>query len=1093
MQLTPKVHHPPRSLGVLLAFLTLLFGLIGWASQAGAIVCNNEGDISGKITFLNPEQKVLAVNGLLYRTDADTQIQDAAEAPIDFSALNINDSVRVKFCNTPGAPPVATRIRLTSGNSVECVSVEFVGTIDNINNMEKVLAIARPGAPLKLVKAVSSTLLLNAEGQPIPFETFRKGMSVQVEGCDQPNGNAVAKKIKIQDQPEDGIFVRFSGAIAMKSDENSNLVVAGRMVAVNEATEILNAEEVAIAFADLAVGDFVQVEGITNPAVASATPMMIVAAHKIKVEDTPPPPPLPGVRICGFLSLIGEDGSLVVNDKVVYTDENTKYFGREKQELTIADLAVGDSLCIEAVVQDDDTLLAKAVIKVDRVAREFEIRGRINAIADGVFTVGALAVHTNENTAFLAKDGSELTAADFAVGEIVEAEGIREGDGTHVARKIKKEDGVVPPPACVPSVELSGAIDSVSTEALTLIVTGRLVITEEFTRIRNDRGEVIPFSALEAGQIVKVVGNENEAGDVVACEIRQRLERPGDGDPLPQIRVYGEVKSIDADAKSFVVNETTVVTNEETEYKKRRGEDVAFEDVVLGARVIASGNLQSDGTFLARLVRILNENDDPIETRPIQLHGFVTALDLPTSFTVNRATLLVDGPVEVLAFDGAPAQLTDLQVGDFVNVEAAPAAVIASARIFPPPPPTFIVKKVRIRGAVVSAVDETSKTLQVAGYTVSTNDETEYRRAKEEVITFSDIAVGDLVRVKGEVIADAQILARRIVLLAPAGFSGPIPPYEPPNGDTEDGKPVICARNADNTFGFVQIPEGAFGTETNTLFEIKATVSTNVVDPTMVPQLRLRANNQSQQKAAMLVVDSKADGRYSPTPEGYEYRMLFMPALTPSTAGTNDGWFFSLDLLNFGGENAPLGCVKLESLNTRGISADAIRVEETLLDQSFDATSEGWNSGSAPAAFSSPESGSGINGTLDLAPPDRNSFGFWTYDTEVPVVGGAIYRGRFLIRASSTDAEKVPTIRVRLNLNSFTLASLSVAESVNGGDESPDADGKVYDAYLFVPEPAIEGDTIRASFDVLNFSPENDVDAPVSLDHFTLERVVIAE
>jgi hypothetical protein len=32
--------------------------------------------------------------------------------------------------------------------------------------------------------------------------------------------------------------------------------------------------------------------------------------------------------------------------------------------------------------------------------------------------------------------------------------------------------------------------------------------------------------------------------------------------------VYGEVKSIDADAKSFVVNETTVVTNEETEYKK---------------------------------------------------------------------------------------------------------------------------------------------------------------------------------------------------------------------------------------------------------------------------------------------------------------------------------------------------------------------------------------------------------------------------------------------------------------------------------------------------------------------------------------------
>jgi hypothetical protein len=141
--------------------------------------------------------------------------------------------------------------------------------------------------------------------------------------------------------------------------------------------------------------------------------MMIVAAHKIKVEDTPPPPPLPGVRICGFLSLIGEDGSLVVNDKVVYTDENTKYFGREKQELTIADLAVGDSLCIEAVVQDDDTLLAKAVIKVDRVARELKSAAGSTPSPTASLTVGALAVHTNENTAFLAKDGSELTAADF--------------------------------------------------------------------------------------------------------------------------------------------------------------------------------------------------------------------------------------------------------------------------------------------------------------------------------------------------------------------------------------------------------------------------------------------------------------------------------------------------------------------------------------------------------------------------------------------------------------------------------------------------------------------------------------------------------
>lgn len=1072
-----------------LSALLYLLGLISSTTPVSAVDCSNPQERIGTVTFINLETRVLAVDGLLFATDAQTRIENSLEQVIPFDALQPQNSVRVRFCpppiNTTGGVvlPIATRIRQLS--SPPPCEARAEGPITGVDQHPQ----AAPGLRSltiqgQLVLVEPTTLLVNESNQSIPFDAFLPGLVAEAQGCRVNETTIAARKVVLHVGGNDnGTIVEFHGLIAAKNEEAKSFVIAGKLVLTNLNTQFVDEDGAPLTFNSFSVGNAVEVRGAVLPSGA-------VLAGRIKLEDVSPPPPPPDgtFRICGYLFLVNDDGSVVVAGELITTNEATIVLDREGAEIALEDLVPGDFVCAEGVRQEGGVRLATKIKKEDRIEITLELRGFITQITDLTFRINDVVVRTVAETQYRDKEGNEIARGDFAVGDFVEAYAVhRDGEGL-VARKIQKEDAPSPPEECEGPVELTGAIENLSLEGKILTVSGRLVRVGEQTRFRNELSLPIPFGALAVGDNVKVRGFENEDGSIAACIIR-KLAQDGPGGPDDTIRLYGAVNSVNAEARSFVVRDTTVVTNNLTEYRKRHGELVSFEDVTAGSRVVVRGNRLENGTFLARVVHIINENDDPIERRLIHRRGFVTALDLPTSFTVNRQSFLIDGPVQVFGLGGIPLTLENLAVGDFVNVGAIPRFPPPESLV-PPQPPQLIAKVVVVRGAVVSDIDATSKTLTVAGYNILTNNETEIVRQNVGPIAFEDLTVGDLVSLRGELVDDETFLARRILVLVPPIIGPPVPPFDPPDGDTDDGKPVICARNNVNTFGFISLPEDAFGSAPNTLFEVIAKVSTNTPDRTRVPQLRLRANNKSLQKGSLLVVNSLADGRYSPTPDGYTYRMLFMPALTPEQAAENDDWFFSLDLLNFDPSDDPNGCVRLESLDTNGIDSSRIRVAETLLDQSFDASSEGWNSGSAPEAFSTPVAESGHNGSLDLSPADRNTFGFWTFDTGVEVQGGAIYRGRFLIRSSSADQSQVPTIRVRLNLKSFTLGSLSVVESAGSADESPDAQGKVYDAYLFVPEPPIDGDTIRASFDVLNFS-DDDVDSPVSLDHFTLERIEI--
>ena len=154
--------------------------------------------------------------------------------------------------------------------------------------------------------------------------------------------------------------------------------------------------------------------------------------------------------------------------------------------------------------------------------------------------------------------------------------------------------------------EIEGLVQAIDAGAGTLTVLDQRLGT---VRIQTDADTVvrqgdatISLSDIEVGMRVHVKALAQDDGTFLATEVLLQSEKVGG-----QREVSGTVASIDSSAKSFAVDTggTTigVDTDSRTTYKKRGG-PASFADVVTGASVEVKGILQSDGTVLARQVRI---------------------------------------------------------------------------------------------------------------------------------------------------------------------------------------------------------------------------------------------------------------------------------------------------------------------------------------------------------------------------------------------------------------------------------------------------------------------------------------------------------
>jgi len=154
--------------------------------------------------------------------------------------------------------------------------------------------------------------------------------------------------------------------------------------------------------------------------------------------------------------------------------------------------------------------------------------------------------------------------------------------------------------------EIEGLVQAIDGGAGTLTVLDQRlgairIQTDADTLVR--RGDsTISLLDIQVGQRVHVKALQQDDGSFLATEVLLENENIGG-----QREVSGTVSSVDASAGSFVVDAggttITVETDSRTTYKKR-GSPASFSDVTAGSSVEVKGILQSDGTILARQVRI---------------------------------------------------------------------------------------------------------------------------------------------------------------------------------------------------------------------------------------------------------------------------------------------------------------------------------------------------------------------------------------------------------------------------------------------------------------------------------------------------------
>lgn len=478
------------------------------------------------------------------------------------------------------------------------------------------------------------------------FADLEVGQYVEVEGFYAEDGTLIADEIEADDDGDDDgddgedNEVEVEGLITELTDDG--LTVGGFFFLVTEATEIENDDD-EIAFEDLELGMFAEVEGFTNDAGD-----LIADEIEIEGDDGDDDGDDSDIEVEGTIDDLG-DMSLTVGNYTFFVTEGTEIEGEDDQNLTFADLQVGQYVEVEGFYGDDGTLFASEIDVEDFGDDDIEVEGAIEELGDASLTVLGLTFAVTDDTIIEGDDDEPILFSDLAVGLVVEVHGA-EIDGTLVATRIEVEDDFNNDDE---EVELTAALDAVGDAQI--VVLGRAFQVLPTTPVYGFDDEPIQLSDLEAGDVVEVDARRDADGTLVAL----RIER--DDDPANEIDLEAAVTAVgaatvDVIGITFVVDDATVIVNDDDA-------PATLDDLMPGQRVEVDAIAEESG--VRRALRIEIEDDGQAAGR-VGTTGAGT-FNLPNlQVTYDDTALFVDEA-------GAPFEPASLQSGQAVRVSGSPS------------------------------------------------------------------------------------------------------------------------------------------------------------------------------------------------------------------------------------------------------------------------------------------------------------------------------------------------------------------------------------------------------------------------------------
>jgi len=344
-------------------------------------------------------------------------------------------------------------------------------------------------------------------------------------------------------------------------------------------------------------------------------------------------------------------GSVYVNGTKYETGSASVYI--EGGAASESDLRVG----MMVTVKSSASGVAESIHHADDV-EGFVIAN--NIAVDGTLNVMGLTVAVDGGTIFESHVAGVTTAAEIAVGNIVEVTGSSDGLGNVLATRleVKAVDLAAYLVDHPNGVEVKGIVHDHIPGATTFMI-GALVV--------NYAGAILDDlpSGVVDGLYVEVKSTENLNGDGQLVAYKVELESDGvkgEHGEDDEVEVSGEVTA--ASASSVTVNGMTFILDGSTLY-----EHGTAADLVVGAMVEVEGSVNGDGNLVAAKVEFEGEESET------ELKGSVESISATdtnngtivvagNTVVINNSTIMHDdSSADVMAFN-----LSMLATGDYVEV-----------------------------------------------------------------------------------------------------------------------------------------------------------------------------------------------------------------------------------------------------------------------------------------------------------------------------------------------------------------------------------------------------------------------------------------
>ena len=582
-------------------------------------------EITGNITELGSDY--LIVQGYTIYADGNTDLRGPGNDPVPFSYFQLNDLVQVQADNRGDGTYLASRVKSEDGPGNEN-EIEITGYVTEVGAVSFVI-----NGSTFYVDA--NTVYRGRHGNPFSFEQIEVGLLLEVKGAAQANGDLLALRVKTEDdENQHGGELEITALIDSKT---SNSIVLGQYeFFVDAQTVILNHERMPITFADLNIGDRVEVKAYRQ--LDSS-----YLAVRIKLED------IPGSEIeftAQIESIVGTD--ITINGITFATDSNTVFLDNNRMPVTIAALSVGMWVEVKGSKKQDGTYYAGRIQIEDFVRTEIELKGTITELTASYLVVNGITFSVDSTTSVLDHLNNPILYSSLQVGQLVEVKGTKTGTTTAKALRIKLEGNE--------DIEIFGRITAVNSNSVEL--NGLVVFVNSNTVYLNHANQPITFGDLSVDQFVEVKMIRNADSSLLALRIK--IE---DGMNFSKVNGFTGIvngSSIQLPTGNYNINNQTVVIDNNYNL-------INVNQLTNGQQVIVWAVVDPSSNKTALQIQSKISSPTGVEEAPVVVDEFVLEQNYPNPFnpsTMISFTILSDQLVTLKVFNALGEEVKTLVNGN---------------------------------------------------------------------------------------------------------------------------------------------------------------------------------------------------------------------------------------------------------------------------------------------------------------------------------------------------------------------------------------------------------------------------------------------